>query len=321
MADFDAFNGDADGICALIQLRLDEPRQSALVTGVKRDIALLTSIDGTEGDRVTALDISMEKNIEPLQRLLQAGAEVLYVDHHFAGDIPEHPKLEALINTASEVCTSLLINGRLKGRYAAWAVTGAFGDNLANSARAAAKAADLDDKVLGALERLGTYINYNGYGPTLDDLHFEPAELYRKLVEFKHPLDFIEQDKSTFEKLENGYRDDMQKASSIAPSHREDAAAVFMFPDAAWSRRVSGVFSNELVNQHPDRSHAVVTQSQDGSLLISVRAPLNRREGADEICRQFPTGGGRKAAAGINALPADQLPAFIDVFSRFYRQN
>ena len=37
----DVFNGDADGICALTQLRNAEPRNATLVTGVKRDIALL----------------------------------------------------------------------------------------------------------------------------------------------------------------------------------------------------------------------------------------------------------------------------------------
>ena len=42
MSDYDVFNGDADGICALTQLRLAEPRPTAtLVTGVKRDIDLL----------------------------------------------------------------------------------------------------------------------------------------------------------------------------------------------------------------------------------------------------------------------------------------
>jgi hypothetical protein len=34
---------------------------------------------------------------------------------------------------------------------------------------------------------------------------------------------------------------------------------------------------------------------------------------------KFPTGGGRKAAAGINDLPAGQLAEFIDTFSGFYR--
>ncbi|MEJ2533090.1 MAG: DHH family phosphoesterase, partial [Halioglobus sp.] len=39
---FDVFNGDADGICALLQLRKAQPLESTLVTGVKRDINLLS---------------------------------------------------------------------------------------------------------------------------------------------------------------------------------------------------------------------------------------------------------------------------------------
>lgn len=40
----DIFNGDADGICALIQLRLAYPAEAQLVTGVKRDIVLLSRV-------------------------------------------------------------------------------------------------------------------------------------------------------------------------------------------------------------------------------------------------------------------------------------
>jgi hypothetical protein len=51
MTRYDAFNGDADGICALHQLRLADPQEAILVTGVKRDIALLKKIDARAGDR------------------------------------------------------------------------------------------------------------------------------------------------------------------------------------------------------------------------------------------------------------------------------
>jgi hypothetical protein len=50
MADYDVFNGDADGICALVQLRQLEPRDAILVTGVKRDISLLKQVDAVDGD-------------------------------------------------------------------------------------------------------------------------------------------------------------------------------------------------------------------------------------------------------------------------------
>ncbi|MCH8882746.1 MAG: acetyltransferase, partial [SAR324 cluster bacterium] len=39
-----------------------------------------------------------------------------------------------------------------------------------------------------------------------------------------------------------------------------------------------------------------------------------RPEGADARCRTFPPGGGRKAAAGINALPETDLPKFLEAF-------
>jgi hypothetical protein len=95
-------------------------------------------------------------------------------------------------------------------------------------------------------------------------------------------------------------------------------AAVYLLPDAAWARRVSGVFGNDLANSDPARAHAVVTARDDGNYLVSVRAPLNNKTGADVLCREFPTGGGRAAAAGINELPAAQLPEFIARIAAFY---
>ncbi|RMF08533.1 MAG: acetyltransferase, partial [Alphaproteobacteria bacterium] len=110
MADFDVFNGDADGICALHQLRLAEPREAELVTGVKRDIALLGRVEAGKGDRVTALDVSLDKNRGDLIRLLEAGASITYFDHHYAGEIPDSGLLDAHIDTAADTCTSLLVN-------------------------------------------------------------------------------------------------------------------------------------------------------------------------------------------------------------------
>ena len=57
MGYFDVFNGDADGICALHQLRLAEPRSSRLITGTKREIKLLDRVQAHPRDEVTVLDI------------------------------------------------------------------------------------------------------------------------------------------------------------------------------------------------------------------------------------------------------------------------
>ncbi len=318
MAIFDIFNGDADGICSLIQLRNAFPKDSTLVTGVKRDIKLVGKNTYQDNDELTVLDISFDKNRDDVVHALVQGASVLYFDHHFAGEIPPNPLLEAHINTASDVCTALLVNGYLKGRYAEWALVGAFGDNLRQSAFALAKTLNLQAGQLDLLEKLGIYINYNGYGATLDDLHFEPGELYRKLVKFNSPLAFIDQDSTTFNRLAKAYDDDMTAAQSIRPDYETNSIAVFNFPNEAWARRVSGVYSNDLANANPDRAHAVLTLKSDNTYLVSVRAPLNNKVYADDLCRQFPTGGGRKAAAGINILPADQVEAFIKAFEAIY---
>lgn len=113
---YDVFNGDADGLCAVHQLRLSEPKESELVTGVKRDIGLLANVAAVKGDCVTVMDVSLDKNRTALDKLLAQGTNILYFDHHYAGEnLPSHPCLEAHINTSPEVCTSLLVNDYLGG--------------------------------------------------------------------------------------------------------------------------------------------------------------------------------------------------------------
>lgn len=310
---YDVFNGDADGICALQQLRLAAPQQSELVTGIKREINLLDRVQAQPGDVVTVLDVSLDKNRQSLDRLLNNGVIIHYTDHHYAGEIPEHPHLTANINTEATVCTALLVNGQLKGRYLAWAVTAAFGDNLHESALMAAKPLGMAEAEIEKLKRLGIVLNYNGYGASTDDLFYHPADLYRALSPYENPLDFIS-DNQAYKMLMQGYQDDMAKAEAVTPADARDNGAVFILPNHKWSRRVSGVYSNDLAQNHPDRAHAVLTQKDDGSYLVSVRAPLKTKTGADELCRQFETGGGRQAAAGINNLPASDLDRFINDF-------
>ena len=69
MANFDVFNGDADGIISLVQLRLASPLHSTLITGYKRDINLLSRVDAGINDNVVALDISMRSNKKDLIRI------------------------------------------------------------------------------------------------------------------------------------------------------------------------------------------------------------------------------------------------------------
>ena len=316
MSCFDVFNGDADGICSLLQLRQVMPTEAQLVTGVKRDIALLDRVNAASGDQVTVLDISLDKNREPLKRLLAAGADVFYADHHYAGDIPTAANLNALINTAPEVCTSLLVNGYLKGERAEWAVVGCYGDNLDASAERLAATLPAGAN-LAQWRELGVLINYNGYGADVADLHFTPEALFQRLLPHAHPDACLADDPGLFETLQSAYGNDMALAASAPRLVENDVLAVIRLPDSPWARRVSGVYGNHLANDAPHRAHAVLTDIPDG-YLVSVRAPLNNRQGADEVCRQFETGGGRAAAAGINVLPLEEVDRLIDALTRQY---
>lgn len=311
----DVFNGDADGLCALHQLRLAEPVDSELVTGPKRDISLLKRVMARAGDRITVLDIALSKNREALDRLLAAGAKVRYFDHHQPGEIPVHPNFEAHIDTDANVCTSLLVSQYLQGRHLPWAVVAAFGDNLADAARAAAAPLGLTATQLAQLQSLGECLNYNGYGESLEDLFFDPAELYRQLRPYADPFAFIAES-SAYPMLKAGYQDDMARAVAIPTSESRDAGRIFMLPAEKWARRISGVFGNQLAVDSPAQAHAVLTAKPGGGYVVSVRAPLATRTGADLLCSQFETGGGRKGAAGINHLPESELGQFI---ARFFQ--
>ena len=317
MKHFDVFNGDADGICALLQLRQHTPHEATLITGVKRDIALLNRVSAGAGDFVTVLDVAVEKNRPALDRLLALGAEVFYVDHHNSGELPTAPGLELLINTAPEVCTSALINGHLSGAGASWAVVGCFGDNLDETAGRIAqtlpKAPDLN-----RWRDLGILINYNAYGAQVSDLHFDPESLYLRLLPYSDPDVCLMEDPDLMLTLQSGYREDMSRADAADLLINEDSVKVIKLPDEPWARRVSGVLGNKLALDAPHRAHAVVTEIPEG-FLVSVRAPVKNRVGADIVCKQFPTGGGRAAAAGINQLPQEALAVFIDALRQQYR--
>ncbi len=315
---FDVFNGDADGICALIQLRLDQPLAAQLITGIKRDIQLLDKFTVSSGDHITVLDVSLQQNSGRVNEFLNRGAHIFYVDHHQSGDIPEHPHLKALINTDSTICTSLLVNQYLNCKYPLWAITAAFGDNLNHSAEQLAATQNLNLTQLETLENLGIYINYNSYGSCIADLHFAPDKLFLEMAGFQSPFDFINGNPNIFTQLQHGYHEDMANAQSINPEYQSAAVAVYILPDSIWARRVNGVFGNFLANLYPNRAHAVITHNQGNDYQVSIRAPLANKTGADELCSAFPTGGGRKAAAGINHLPGDQLAIFIEKFEAFY---
>lgn len=313
---YDIFNGDADGICALQQLRLEDPRSTQLITGTKRDIRLVERVPARMGDELTVLDVSFDVNRAAVGRALDAGARVRYFDHHFAGAVPSHADLTAEIDTAPDVCTSLIVDRVLAGRQRAWAVVGAFGDNLSAAAEQAAAPLGLAPHGLAQLAALGECLNYNAYGDSVEDLHYHPADLYRTLAQYADPFRFIAGE-PVFEVLRAGMADDIDRAAETTPQGTS-AHATIVLPDAAWSRRVSGVLGNRLAQEHPQRAHAVLTARSDGGFKVSLRAPVAAPYGADALCRQFETGGGRSGAGGIDRLPKAELERFARAFAAAY---
>lgn len=318
MTHIDVFNGDADGICALHQLRLHTPAPGAqLITGVKRDIQLLSRVGTTSNAMVTVLDISLDKNRSDLERLLHNNNRVVYIDHHYSGNIPDSPLLETHIDPSPKTCTSLLVSGLLVDAYNDWAIAGAFGDNLDEAARTKARQYEYSVETTAHLQEIGILLNYNGYGSSLEDLFFPPAELFQEVHSYREALDFFfSSQKLTV--LRQGYTSDMEQAAGMTPILQTSSGRVFQLPGTAWARRVVGVYSNKLAREQPDMAHAILIDNADGSQRISVRAPLSNRTGADTLCRQFPSGGGREGAAGINQLPGDLTEAFLAAFSAHF---
>jgi hypothetical protein len=303
-------------LCALRQLRLAEPVESELVTGVKRDIALLQRVSAGAGDFVTVLDLSLDRNRAALLELLARGARVRYFDHHFSGETPSHAGLEAVIDASGETCTSLLVDRYLQGRFRIWAVVAAFGDNLDGAARRLGESLVRSPGDLEKLRELGSNLNYNAYGESESDLVISPAALYRLLATYEDPLQFLA-DEEVCARLSAARRADLEAALAVPPRWAGERGAVYVLPDAPWSRRVTGEFANRLASLDASRAHAVLAPRTKGGYIVSVRAPADARSGADAFCRQFPSGGGRREAAGIDHLPERRIQAFIERFDAF----
>ena len=323
MADFDLFNGDADGIFSLLQLRQVEPRPDAvLITGVKRDTQLFGRIVPrvNAGDRICALDIGMSRNTPALRQVLKAKAKVFFCDHHATGDIPESEHLTVVADDAPETCTAYLIDQYLDGAKAAWAVCGAYGDNF--QALAGRIAANREIAFpLNQLRELGELVNYNAYGSTVEDLHFHPSELYRVLSAYPDPMAFLEDQPEALEILRAGYRSDWSIAEQAREIDISNAGQILSLPASPASNRISGLFANALVDEDPDVAFAILTHLDPdiGGYRVSIRAPISRRTQAADAFAKIYGGGGRAEAAGIDHLQYSDIDAFIAAFQAAFK--
>jgi hypothetical protein len=314
---FDVFNGDADGICALHQLRLANPLEATLVTGAKREIALLERIPVGQASKIAVFDISLDANARALRRLLDDGCEISYFDHHAAQQAFAHPSLQFVWDESPEVCTSVLVDGYLHGRFRAWAAVAAFGDNLEPVGRRLANELALPEARICALRQLGTVLNYNAYGENVSDLHIAPDALYHALHAFADPFDFIA-DAPAYSVLQQGYQEDALRMDGLHAQWSEPCGAVYVLPNERWARRISGIFANRLAAANCGRSWAVLTEQGNGTYSASVRSGAPTSAPAHRFCESFESGGGRKLAGGVNSLPANQMERFVADFFRYF---
>jgi hypothetical protein len=216
----------------------------------------------------------------------------------------------------------LLVDKRIGGRFRAWALVAAFGDNFNSTAIALGQASGFNEKSLLALQKLGIYINYNSYGESLDDLFYRPDMLYQHLQKYTSPFDFLHENNPIYRVLAEGYQQDMASAASCPFLNQSSESAILLFQNEKWARRVSGVYINDLANRYPERAHAIMTENADGTYKVSIRSPLSKKDlPADTLASQFVSGGGRKNAAGINALPEELFNQFVDAFKHHYSQS
>ncbi|MFM1988614.1 MAG: hypothetical protein RJA99_1571 [Pseudomonadota bacterium] len=310
---WDLCNGDADGLCALHQWRLSHPDPAATLTGLKRDIELLRHVPDGAADEVNVFDLSMRRNRTDLLRLLADGARVRWFDHHAAPPLPDSPRLEAHLDDDPRTCTSLLVDRALGGAHRGWALVGAYGDGLGETADALAAASGCDAAQRAALRRLGEAMNYNAYGERESDVVVAPARLLERMAGAADPLRFAH-DAPEVDAIDRQRRQDLARVAGLAPHWRGARGCVWMLPDAPWSRRAIGPLATALAEADPGRAHAVLRDDGAGGYVASVRAPRAAPQGAAAFCERFG-GSGRAAAAGIDRLPAAGLDRFVAAFA------
>ena len=278
-----AFNGDADGICSMVQWGLVHGIEGKIITGVKRDIDLLRKINPESGDEIICMDISLARNHSRARELCERGFKITWFDHHLAGEPIDG--LDAHIDTSSNVCTAKIVENFL-GVKSDWAQVALHGDGLSvHSSKPEFK-------------ELGELLNYNGYGANLDDLHFHPDVLLHLCLESKTPEDFLQT--PTFEILKKGFADDMKNVESI-----NEVDGIYLLPNEAWARRVVGVMAHRINSTGPGPHVIAIDKGQ--TLQVSLRGD----EGIGDICSMFG-GGGRATAGGIDALPKEEMTAFMN---------
>ncbi|MDQ3001695.1 MAG: acetyltransferase [Fibrobacterota bacterium] len=334
------FNGDADGLVAQHILGMEIGAPDLRVTGGKRDIELLAQVPPLVSGHIYAMDISLRRNLDALGRLMpllsQGNLKITWYDHHEPGEPPADANIVLHINQAPETCTAAIVNAVHGLRHPLWAAMAAFGDNLPATASALASSGGASSHEAALLRRVGVLINYNAYGEKPGDRFFEPADLATRMAPFVSALDFC-WEASIIGPLAAQFDADRDRFQDLTALVDAPGAQAFLVPDEPFARRYGATWANERILQQPGIALAVLHPRIEGGYQVSIRAPRDwsgrasvgfadpgtgtssaHAPSAADLAKEFPTGGGRKLAAGIDALPADQLGRFTERFRDFF---
>jgi hypothetical protein len=313
------FNGDADGIISQHLLALSGVAPATRITGLKREIHLLDRVSGADAVELYVFDINLASNRADLLRLLEnPGTTVTWYDHHEPGDIPASPRLTAHIVNARGACTALLVHAAHPGDPR-WAAMAAFGDNVPEAAEALLRPLSPSPGETAALREAGELINYNAYGETPADVLFQPLAVAERMAPFSDPAAFLREG-GLIGPLRAQLHEDERRMGGLSPVDARKGAALYALPGEAWARRLGSTFANRAALAQPDRAIAVLHPLRDGSFQVSLRAPRGRPDAppASAFAAEFPSGGGRALAAGINRVEPGDVDAFARRFFEVY---
>lgn len=311
---YDFFNGDADGMISTHIYRTFIPKDSIKFTGMKRDIKLLRHAKGISDSVLTVFDVSLKSNDDYVERILQRNNNIRWFDHHDPGAVDFGKRMQTKIDTDPNCCTAIIVDRYTDGLYRPWTIAAAFGDNLHQQAEEMNP--NMTQERMDTLRTIGETLNYSGYGNSEDDLLAHPKDIYEDMSQYRNPFNYFRRSR-LFHAIHDQMLADKEQLSQSTVLFDEEFGMVVQLPDTVASSRYSGIYSNTLAMNNPDKAFAILTVNGD-AFKVSIRAPINRPTGAVTLANQFPTGGGREKAAGINVLPQDKIHEFYSSFDDIF---
>ena len=263
---FYAFNGDADGLCALQQLRLADPRDATLVTGVKRDIQLLRRVNAAAGDEVTVLDISLDQNRDDLLPAAGSGRFGSLFRPPLRGRAAAAPR------TSRRTSRNRPTSARARWSTAISPAAIARGPSSRPSATTCRSSPSRWPRPPASTRRRPPRWSGSASASTTTPTGMPSAisasipRIWRsRCCRSRIPMEFVRRSPA-YARLGARYEEDMQQARALKPARQVPGATMVVLPDEAWARRAIGVLANELTQAQPDCAIAILSPKAAGRL-------------------------------------------------------